>query len=216
MSATKTRLLVPLAALAFAPGCHIRAVGAGAGVDGPVDASFDASPPVGTCNAVEQEHAIEGYTHVADCSPVTYQTKPPSSGNHYANWAAYKTYASPVPEGFWVHDLEHGAIVLSYNCPDGCQTDVELAQAMLDSLPADPVCTQAGEGVHRRSILLPDPNLDVRFAASAWGWTLRADCFDDAPFRDFALRHYEQGREDLCNQGLDVSAGLAPGCGGTP
>ena len=61
--------------------------------------------------------------------------------------------------------------------------------------------------------MTPDPNLDVEFAASAWGWTLRAKCFDAATFQSFALRHYNQGREDLCGDGEDVSSGLAVDCG---
>lgn len=141
------------------------------------------------------------------CSPVEYRTKPPSSGNHYPFWAAYKAYATPVPEGFWVHNLEHGTIVISYNCPAGCASDVAAAAQMLAALPQDPECVSLGEGVYRRSLMTPDPKLDVPFAASAWGWTLRARCFDPVAFQAFALAHYNQGPEDLCNQGEDPVCG---------
>jgi hypothetical protein len=140
----------------------------------PPDASFDASAPTGKCDAVEQEQAIEGFTHVDVCSYVEYFTKPPSSGDHYPIWAAYKTYTTAIPEGFFVHNLEHGAIVLTYNCPNGCAADVAAAQAMIDALPADPDCAAQGSTVRRRTLMTPDPSLDVPFAASAWGWTLRA------------------------------------------
>jgi hypothetical protein len=174
---------------------------------------FEASAPAGPCNAIEQEHPIEGRTHVAVCSYVHYETKPPSSGNHYPIWAAYQTYTDPIPEGFWVHNLEHGTVVLTYNCPDGCDSDIAAAQAMIDALPDDPICTEQNTGVRRRSVMTPDPNLDVKFAASAWGWTLRADCFDAAAFLDFTMRHYDQGPEEICANGEDVSVGLAAGCG---
>jgi hypothetical protein len=177
------------------------------------DASYDASGPVGPCSAVEQEQAIEGFEHVAVCSYVAYGTKPPSSGNHYPIWAEYKTYTSPVPEGFYVHNLEHGTIVLTYNCPNGCDSDIAAAQAMLDALPSDPDCAAQGSPVRRRSLMTPDPKLDVPFAASAWGWTLRAQCFDPVAFQAFALKHYNQGREDICADGEDVSTGLAANCG---
>jgi hypothetical protein len=180
------------------------------------DASFDASTPMGPCEAIVQQQAIEGFAHVALCSPVTYGTKPPSSGDHYPDWAAYKTYTTPVPEGFYVHNLEHGSIVLTYNCGSdagGCAADVAAAQAMLDALPADPECPAQGSPVRRRSLMTPDPKLDVPFAASAWGWTLRAKCFDATAFQAFALAHYNQGREDICADGLDVSTGLQAGCG---
>ncbi len=213
--------------------------------DASFDASYEASAPMGICNAVEQQHPIEGFTHVPECSTVAYLTKPPSSGNHYPVWAAYRQYTIVIPEGYWVHDLEHGAIVLSYNCdnyaamtdaaasdsqaPDSgdagdqgaadggplgqCAADIAAAQAMLDALPDDPECTSLGPTVKRRSVMTPDPKLDVPFAASAWGWTLRADCFDPTVFQAFALSHYGQGREDLCGDGEDLSSGIAPGCG---
>jgi hypothetical protein len=188
---------------------------------GDAAAAYEAGQPVGICGAIEQQHPIEGRTHVAVCSVVQYLTKPPSSGDHYPIWAAYMTYSSPIPEGFWVHNLEHGTIVLSYNCAAyaadagaACTADVAAAQQMLNSLPDDPECTALGEGVHRRSIMTPDPKLDVPFAASAWGWTLRANCFDPVAFQAFAMAHYNQGPEDICSNGQDLSTGVMAGCGG--
>jgi len=216
----RSKLLVSaLAAAALAVACGAKQ----SNDDGVADASdastaitYEASAPTGTCDAVVQQHAIEGRTHIPVCSYAPYDTKPPSSGNHYPIWAAYKTYTAPIPEGFFVHNLEHGTIVLTYNCPNGCAADVTAAQAMLDALPDDPTCVALGEGVRRRSLMTPDPNLDVPFAASAWGWTLRANCFDTTTFQAFALAHYNQGPEDLCNDGEDVSSGLAAGCGDDP
>lgn len=170
--------------------------------------SYAASALTGPCAAVVQQHAIEGRTHVPVCSGVEYGTKPPSSGNHYPIWAAYQNYTTAVPEGFWVHNLEHGTIVLSYNCPDGCYGDVAAAAQMLAGLPQDGECVSLGEGVYRRTLMTPDPTLDVRFAASAWGWTLRANCFDPVVFQAFAMAHYNQGPEDICENGE-----VAPTCG---
>jgi hypothetical protein len=182
-------------------------------------ASYPASAPVGTCGAVTQQHAIEGYDHVAVCSYVDYHTLPPSSGDHYPYWAAYLTYDQPVPEGYWVHNLEHGSIVLSYNCGEaGCAEDIAAAQQMMDQFPVDSVCTALAEGVQHRLLMTPDPRLDVRFAASAWGWTLRANCFDASAFLAFATAHYGQGREPLCDQGEAVVGTSADpaGCGAPP
>ncbi len=167
----------------------------------------------GACGAVVEQHAIEGATHVAVCAPVTYLTKPPSSGNHYPIWAAYESYPLAIPEGFWVHDLEHGAVVLSYDCPAGCAADVAAAQRWIDNLPDDPICSPAAGDARIRIVMTPDPNLDVKFAASAWGWTLRADCFDPVAFDAFFRAHYGQGSEALCAQGEDLSLGVQDGCG---
>ena len=162
------------------------------------------------CNAVEEQHPIEGFAHAAVCSHLSYATRPPSSGNHYPVWAAYRSYANPIPEGYWVHDLEHGAVVISYHCAD-CQSQLTAAQALIDSQPGDPLC--AGGGPKARIVLTPDPLLDKPFAASAWGWTLRADCFDAAVFSGFLQRHYGQGREATCADGADLTSGVPAGCG---
>jgi hypothetical protein len=182
------------------------------GMDGPPSA------PMGRCGAVVQQHKIEGQTHVDTCSYIAYRTRPPSSGNHYPNWAAYSVYGQPVPEGFWVHDLEHGAIVISYNCGDaGCAGDVAAAVQMVESYPSDPSCDTAASGVRSRMLLTPDPHLDVPFAASAWGWTLRANCFDPDAFTAFAEAHYGKGPEPVCANGVDPIGTLAkPGCGEKP
>jgi hypothetical protein len=161
-----------------------------------------------SCDIAVAQHAIEGARHLPTCSPTSYATTPPSSGNHYAVWAAYRNYGTTFPPGFWVHSLEHGAVVIGYNCPDGCSDEVAAAESLIDSLPAD-----CGASPKRRLIMLPDPHLDVRFAASAWGFTLRACSFDRDAFASFIAEHYGHGPEAICVDGIDPTAG---GPNGTP
>ena len=105
-----------------------------------------------------------------------------------------------------MHSLEHGAVVIGYKCPQGCAAEVAAAQAMIDALPAD-----CGANPKRRLILMPNPDLDVRFAASAWRWTLKADCFDAAAFQSFITEHYGHGPEDICGGGVNPLTGGASG-----
>lgn len=144
-------------------------------------------------------HAVEGANHVVACSPVSYLTVPPSSGNHYPVWPVYKTYDAPVPWGFMVHGLEHGAVEIVYNCPGGCPDEVAITQAWIDALATDPGCP----GSQPRVILAPDPTLDVRWAATAWTWTLRACAFDRAAFQQFFDDHYNHAPE------INICGGLA-------
>ncbi len=160
--------------------------------------SGDADLPGGACNAQPQTFTGLGQVHHAVCSPLTYAESPPAGGDHYSVWAAFQSYSFPVPRGFWVHDLEHGAVVYSYNCPDGCAEEVASVQMLIDSLPPDPLC---GGGTPRRVVLTPDPLLDVRWGLSAWGHTVRADCVDVGRFRSFYLNHFGLGPEQLCNPG---------------
>jgi hypothetical protein len=93
--------------------------------------------------------------------------------------------------------MEHGAIVIVYNCPCGCPEEVAAAQAMIDALPVDADCVAPTK---RRVILAPDPKLDVRWAASAWTWTLKGSCFDAASFSAFAQAHYAKTFENFCDE----------------
>jgi hypothetical protein len=173
--------------------------------DGPVMPPSDGN----TCAPVVEEHAIEGFDHInPPCQPTSYATNPPSSGNHYGYWANFTTYDFPLPAGFWVHDLEHGAVVITYNCPDGCAADMARIKAWVEALPADPGC--ASFTAKRKVVVTPYPALTVKFAASSWGWTLRSSCFDETAFSAFYMAHYDKGREPYCNDGVDVSSTTCP------
>lgn len=166
----------------------------------------------GDCSVVVESHTPDRGIHVTECSHIDYSTNPPSSGEHYEVWAAYHTYDFPLPRGYWVHGLEHGAVVITYNCPDGCADQVAQAQAFIDAVPADPRC--AGTSSLRQIIMTPDPLLDTRWGLSSWGYTLRADCVDTAAFEQFYADHLGHGPEDTCGDGLDLTqATLMPDCG---
>lgn len=152
------------------------------------------------CDAETQAHPDEGAEHVATGTEVVYGSNPPASGAHYGSWADYDVYESPVPRGNWIHSMEHGAVVVLYACED-CADQVSEAAAWIDSLPLDPSCVALGGT--RRVILTPDPLLDVPWAAASWTFTLKSDCFEPDVFRAFFDEHYGEGREDLCNAGID-------------
>ena len=167
----------------------------------PVDSTMVGCPAVAAAPLGEASHPNEGQTHLTLCSTTCYATNPPSSGNHYPVWPVYKTYSAPVPWGFLVHGLEHGAVIVSYNCPCGCADEVAAAQAWIDALPVDQDCDTPP-----RVVMAPDPGLDVRWAASAWTWTLREQSFDLAVFQAFFTAHYNKGPEEICDGYTDGSS----------
>lgn len=57
-----------------------------------------------------------GREHVPDETVVEYNSNPPTSGNHYGDWTRAGVYDKPVSDGHLVHSLEHGYVILSYNC----------------------------------------------------------------------------------------------------
>jgi hypothetical protein len=164
--------------------------------------------PASECNAMLEESLPSSALHLLACSATSYTTNPPSGGDHYGMWAAFQSYDFPVPEGFLVHALEHGAVVFWYSCLDGCPDEVATVEAFIASLPEDPLCDPFG--VPRRVILTPSATLRSRWAASSWGYALTADCFDEAAFRDFYTEHYGEGREPLCNPGQAFTANPCP------
>lgn len=177
-------------------------------------------PTGGACNVVVAEQPPLPSPHLPVCSSIPYtQSNPPSSGPHYPDWAAFKTYTAPVPRGFLVHDLEHGGVLVSYRCPDGCADEVAKAQKVIDAF-VDAKCasvtsvTNVTSVTTKRATMSPDPLLASRFAVSAWGHTLVADCVDEAAFGAFMKAFADRAPESFCNEGVDVlSVGVPAGCG---
>jgi len=153
--------------------------------------------PGSECGAVVTQEPIptSPVVHSPACSALRYSSNPPSSGDHYGAWTDFRHYEQAVARGNWVHSLEHGAIVVVYNCTD-CDDEIAEAVAWMDTLPEDPSCARYGR--KRRLVLTPDPLLDVRWAAASWGYTLRSDCFEPQVFTDFAVAHVRNAPEDLC------------------
>jgi Protein of unknown function (DUF3105) len=146
--------------------------------------------------------------HVAQpLSPSAYNSSPPSSGPHCSVWGRYATYSggAPLPACNFVHNLEHGAIVLLYNCPDGCEDDVAQLEAAIDAVGPDPDCTPQGV---KRIVLTPYADMEPKIAAAAWGFTFTADCLDDeasTALLDFMKTHWgtrgDAPEPTVCAQG---------------
>jgi hypothetical protein len=159
--------------------------------------------------------AIPSALHVATCTPITYATNPPSGGNHWGQWAAFKKYTLAVPREMYVHDLEHGAVVLSYRCDDECPDVVAMLEKVFDEAAGDPLCLSSGTTPKARLILTPDPKLDTPIAASAWGATYTATCIDTASLAKFVSANYGKGPETTCYAGQDLESTGTPMCTGT-
>lgn len=66
------------------------------------------------CTEIET-HDDLGREHVEEGTPVQYQTTPPTSGPHYAQWADPGFHEEPIDERRLVHNLEHGQVVFWYD-----------------------------------------------------------------------------------------------------
>jgi hypothetical protein len=145
--------------------------------------------------------------HVKLCAPLTPHSNPPTSGPHYPIWAQFGIYDEPITPGLLLHTLEHSAVALLYNCDlieqegGDCAELVGQLTEFYDDFEDDPLCTV----VPHRLLIAPDPALDVPFAAAAWGYHLKGDCFDKKTVSDFIDAHYGQNYENICASGIDPS-----------
>jgi hypothetical protein len=77
----------------------------------------------GTYEEQKPEHVDEG-------DALSDEEFPPTSGNHYENWAPFGVYDEPLDDGFVVHNLEHGGVAVWL----GTEVDEATTKA-LDKLP---------------------------------------------------------------------------------
>ena len=138
--------------------------------------------------------------HVAEGTAVTYDSNPPSSGPHYPTWANFQEYAQPVADGYLVHSMEHGAVLLLYRCASAaaCPEIVAALRTVRAGIPTDPLCDP---GIRVRVILAPRPSLETAVAAAAWGFTYEADCVDAASLTQWGIDHYAKAPENFCSPG---------------
>lgn len=54
----------------------------------------------------------EEAVHVDDAGDLDFDSSPPSSGTHYPDWAPFGSYDGPIDDGYAVHNLEHGGVVV--------------------------------------------------------------------------------------------------------
>jgi hypothetical protein len=140
---------------------------------------FFPRPASGTMRQV----ATEAATHVDEGAPVTYHTRPPSSGMHWGTVpqaTEYRMYDQPLSPGRWVHMLEHGAVVVLYR-PDLCDAAcVEQLGQFYDSAPRSSLV-----GI-RHLTITPYQDMDHAIAVAAWGYVDEMDQMDkDRVLADF-------------------------------
>lgn len=171
---------------------------AGCGDSGMSASDMAAPVPTGSCSGEQRMVAYEGATHLPIGTPLTFASNPPASGSHYPTWGTWGLHTTPLPRGHYVHNAEHGGIVLLYRCDKPCP-DVEAALvAVMNSAPQDATCVAP---VRNRIVVTQDALLDVPIAAMAWQQIYRASCVDTDALRAFVAAFYDRGPESLCAQG---------------
>jgi Protein of unknown function (DUF3105) len=148
----------------------------------------------GGCSMTESAVVNEGWVHVPEGTQVTYRHNPPASGPHYPVWARYQSYTTAVARPYWVHNVEHGAIVLLHR-QDASPALIAALGDAFRGLPADSECG------HSRALLTPDPLLTRAITVVAADFVLEGDCVSADAIRRFTTTHRNHGPEDICDSG---------------
>lgn len=149
------------------------------------NAAAAASPPATAAATVQPSAAFagraypsQGHAHLNPTEPddFSYNSTPPTSGPHKEIFSDQFVNPSPLPAYVQVHLLEHGNILLQYDCtcPDIAASLSTIAYVYDSKLTApnelQPTSAevQAGEEQGKAVIVAPYPHMKSKIALTAW------------------------------------------------
>jgi hypothetical protein len=132
----------------------------------------------------------EGQTHVDQGTPIDYKENPPASGPHYPVWTRPGVYTDTIATGNWVHSLEHGYIVILYNCPSDCPELLGQLRSFYDSAP------KSSKYGYQKIVVAPYKEMPNQLTAIAWTRKLELDGFDRDKLMSFYQAYVDKGPED--------------------
>lgn len=139
-----------------------------------------------------------GNTHVRTGSNTEYPVCPPASGPHYNERGVgplapgFYTAGAGFGPGSWVHNLEHGFVVVLFRCADGtCPSDDELNEIRSFVLNGPSTPSAVACGYQSKVLAARFDDMATPFALLAWDRVLLLDSFDPPVALDFAQRWIE-------------------------
>ena len=142
--------------------------------------------------AIKGLKTYSGLTSNHVTGTVDYPQTPPVGGDHAAAWLNCGIYTEPVPTENAVHDLEHGAVWVTYNP---------------DQVTGDDLTTLQGEVPSTFITMSPWPDLKAPVVASAWGAQVELDGVDDPRLQQFIDKYWKSAdapEQAACTGGVDA------------
>ncbi|HZV80493.1 MAG TPA: DUF3105 domain-containing protein [Candidatus Binatus sp.] len=137
----------------------------------------------------------QGHRHFDEgqSTAFAYNSDPPTSGPHKELFTDTFNVATPLPKYVQAHLLEHGNVLLQYNCscPDIAGALYQIAYGYNSKLiPADqlqpaPSQVQAGEEAGQAVIVAPYPGMKHKIALTAWTRLATLNSIDQAKIAAF-------------------------------
>ena len=150
-------------------------------------ASDSVAPPAGASSARPGEAVpIQGNAHIqeGEAHP-DYNSDPPTSGWHLDRAIPAGFYEEPQLDEALVHNLEHGHVVIAYDCTKltDCDGVTSKLKAIVDRYDGWKVT------------VVPRENKDAPLALTAWGRIDKLDDYDEARITAFIDAYRDQGPE---------------------
>ena len=129
--------------------------------------------------------ADEGNTHVPVGTVITYNTDPPTSGNHYPDPQEGGFYTKVIDPGFLVHTMEHGGIIIYYDKAFVAAGDLDKLKKLAEDHKGDfsTICV----------VPRTDPTYPI--ILTAWTHRLRLSQYDQTRIDGFVTLYLGQGPE---------------------
>ena len=195
------RYRTPIVAIAAIAGVVLISVFVFASAAAPVYACTQEWVPQSTASPAAGAPPNPGYVqpdlgnrHLNSGEKATYTYCPPASGAHYNDLPLgpitprlYGPGDQAQPQG-WIHNLEHGAMVILYRGHDGDPgpgPDGQAAlRALFDEFPPSPVCG-IRPGTSQGPVIARFDDMATPYAAVIWGRVLPLDTLDTAQILEF-------------------------------
>ena len=132
----------------------------------------------------------EGNAHANLDTPLQFGSNPPSSGTHYPTWIRTGLFSETQESGYWVHSLEHGYIVVLYNCPAECPELIAQLQQFYDAAP------KSARYGYQKLVVTPYATMPHRLGIVAWGRDDEMDEFDAERLSRFYQAYHDSGPEE--------------------
>lgn len=155
-------------------------------------------PPAPTGSAPTEESSAAGLEveeinpgeplHEDEGTPIQYNSNPPVGGRHYPVWVEEAgLYEEIIADGYLVHNLEHGYVIIWYGCDQlsdaECETLKDDIQSVIDYFDGYKV------------IGMPRPDMPAVLALTSWGRLARLDEFNFDLMVEFIERYQEDSPE---------------------
>jgi hypothetical protein len=165
-----------------------------------------------------------GHLHEAAGDTVTYRYCPPASGKHYNGTnvgpiraGLYGPGDNPIPPG-WIHNLEHGALVLLYSCKapaegqtaPACTNDgQQKLKDLLARWPDSPICKIPPGAL--TPVIARFDDMTSPYTALVWDVVLPMTEIDETLLFDFYARNAElYNPEKQCAEPTTVPPAATP------